>query len=133
MVNFVNYSYDNKRRSGTLKNFDNLLEKYAELCVKVGINIKEGQPLVINAPIEGLEFVRLLSKSAYELGASEVHVNWSDETLTKLKYKNSPMEVFENYPKWKADSLEDFAKRRAGFISISSSDPELLKEMDPKK
>ncbi|OLS02339.1 aminopeptidase [Tissierella creatinophila] len=116
-----------------MKNLDKLLEKYAKLCVKVGINIKEGQPLVINAPIEGLEFVRLLSKNAYELGASEVYVNWSDEVLTKLKYKNSPMEVFENYPKWKADSLEDFAKRGAGFISISSDDPELLKEMDPKK
>ena len=133
MLILINYRYNNKRRSGTLEDLNNLLENYAKLCVKVGINIKEGQPLVINAPIEGLEFVRLLSKSAYELGASEVHVNWSDEILTKLKYKNSSMEVFENYPKWKADSLEDFAKRGAGFISISSDDPELLKEMDPKK
>lgn len=116
-----------------MKNLDNLLDKYAQLCVKVGINIKEGQPLVVNAPIEGLEFVRKLAENAYKLGASEVHVNWSDELLTKLKYENSPMEVFENYPKWKADSLVDFAKRGAGFISISSEDPELLKEMDPKK
>lgn len=116
-----------------MKNLSNLLDSYAELCVKVGINIKEGQPLVINAPIEGLEFVRLLSKHAYELGASEVHVNWSDEELTKMKYKNSPMEIFENYPKWRANSLIEFAKRGAGFISISSDDPELLKEVDPKK
>lgn len=116
-----------------MDNFNELLDSYAKLCVKVGINIKKGQPLVINAPIEGLEFVRLLAENAYELGASEVHVNWSDEELTKMKYKNSPMEVFENYPKWKADSLEDFAERGAGFISISSEDPELLKEMDPEK
>lgn len=116
-----------------MKDLDKMLDKYAQLCVKVGINIKEGQPLVINAPIEGLEFVRKLAENAYELGASEVHVNWSDEKLIKLKYQNSPMEVFENYPQWKADSLVDFAERGAGFISISSEDPELLKEMDPKK
>lgn len=109
------------------------LNSYAKLCVEIGINIKPGQPLVISAPIEGVEFVRLLAENAYKLGASEVHVNWSDEELTKLKYKNSPMEVFENFPKWKADSMEDFAERGAGFISISSEDPELLKEMDPKK
>lgn len=112
---------------------DNIMDSYAKLCVKIGINIKRGQPLVINAPIEGVEFVRLLAENAYRLGASEVHVNWSDEDLTKLKYLNSPMDVFENFPKWKADSMEDFAERGAGFISISSSDPELLKEMDPKK
>lgn len=116
-----------------MESLDKMLDKYAHLCVKVGINIEEGQPLVINAPIEGLEFVRKLAENAYTLGASEVHVNWSDEKLTKLKYQNSPMEVFENYPKWKADGLIDFAKRGAGFISISSEDPELLKEMDPKK
>ncbi len=116
-----------------MENFNKLLEKYARLCVQVGVNIKKNQPLVINAPIEGLDFVRLLTKYAYELGASEVHVNWNDEVLTKLKYANSPMEVFENYPKWKADGLEDFAERGAAFISISSEDPELLKEADPKK
>lgn len=116
-----------------MKNLDEILDKYASLCVKVGINIKEGQPLVINAPTEGLKFVRLLAEKAYGLGASDVHVNWSDEELTKLKYRNAPMSVFENYPDWKRDSLVDYAKKGAGFISISSQDPELLKEMDPKK
>lgn len=116
-----------------MDNFDKLLGEYAKLCVEVGINIQKGQPLVVNAPIEALDFVRLLAKQAYNLGASDVHVNWSDEDLTKLKYENAPMEVFENYPKWKAESLVDYAERGAGFISISSQDPNLLKGMDAKK
>jgi len=110
-----------------------MLNEYAKLCVKVGINIQSGQPLVINSPIEGAYFVRLVAKNAYELGASEVHVNWNDEVLTKLKFENAPMEVFENFPKWYAESLEDYAKKGAGFLSISAQDPELLKEIDPKK
>jgi len=110
-----------------------MLNEYAKLCVKVGINIQSGQPLVINSPIEGAYFVRLLAKNAYELGASEVHVNWNDEVLTKLKFENAPMEVFENFPKWYAEGLEDYAKKGAGFLSISAQDPELLKEIDPKK
>lgn len=116
-----------------MKSFETILNEYAKLCVKVGINIQKGQPLVITAPIEGVDFVRLIAKNAYELGASEVHVNWNDEVLAKLKYENSPMEVFENFPKWYADGLEDYAKKGAGFISISAQDPELLKEIDPKK
>lgn len=116
-----------------MKNFETMLNEYAKLCVKVGINIQSGQPLVINSPIEGAYFVRLVAKNAYELGASEVHVNWNDEVLTKLKFENAPMEVFENFPKWYAEGLEDYAKKGAGFLSISAQDPELLKEIDPKK
>lgn len=116
-----------------MKSFNDKLNEYAKLCVTVGINLQMGEPLVINSPIEGAEFVRLVAKNAYEVGASEVHVNWNDEILTKLKYENAPMEVFENFPKWYADGMEDYAKKGAGFLSISAQDPELLKEIDPKK
>ena len=116
-----------------MSDFQSKLNEYAKLVVKVGINIQPGQPLVVNAPIEGVEFVRLIAKNAYEAGASEVYVNWSDEVITRLKYENAPMEVFENFPKWYADGLEDYAKKGAGYISISAQDPELLKNIDPKK
>ena len=116
-----------------MENFQEKLNEYAKLALKVGINVQEGQPLVINAPIEGLEFVRLLAKNAYELGVTDVHINWSDEELTKLKYENAPIDVFENYPQWKVDSRVDYAKQGAGFISISSADPNLLKDIDSDK
>lgn len=116
-----------------MKDFQSKLNEYAKLCVKVGINIQPGQPLVVHAPIEGVEFVRLIAKNAYEAGASEVYVNWNDEVITRLKYEYAPMEVFENFPKWYADGLEDYAKKGAGFLSISAQDPELLKGIDPKK
>lgn len=116
-----------------MDNFQKKLNDYANLLVKVGINLQPGEPLVISSPIEGVEFVRLIARNAYEAGASEVHVNWNDEVLTKLKYENAPMEVFENFPVWFGDGLVHYAKKGAGFISISAQDPELLKEIDPKK
>lgn len=120
-------------RGDCLESFNEKLNNYAKLCVSVGINLQSGEPLVINSPIEGADFVRLVAKNAYELGASEVHVNWNDETLSKLKFENSPMEIFENFPKWYADGLEYYAQKGAGFLSISANDPELLKDIDPKK
>jgi len=116
-----------------LDNFNNLLDKYANLCVRVGINIQKDQPLVINAPVEGVEFVRLLAKRAYEAGAKEVYVNWNDGDIPRMKFEYAPMEVFENFPKWYADGMEDYAEKGAGFISISAQDPYLLKGIDPKK
>lgn len=116
-----------------MDNFNALLDKYANLCVKVGINIQKDQPLVITAPVEGAEFVRLLAKHAYEAGAKEVHVNWNDDELTRMKFEYAPMEVFENFPKWYADGMEDYAEKGAGIISISARDPYLLKGIDSKK
>ena len=116
-----------------MKDFNKMLDEYARLCVEVGINIQKGQPLFISSPVEGAEFVRLVAKHAYELGAKEVHVNWNDEALIKMKYENAPMEVFETFPKWLADGMEEYAEDGAGFLSISARDPQLLKGIDPKK
>ena len=116
-----------------MNDFQKKLNEYAKLTVRVGINLQKGQPLVITAPVEGAEFVRLVARNAYEVGASDVHINWNDDTLTKLKYENAPIEVFEYFPKWKSDAMIDYAQRGAGFISIHAEDPELLKDIDPKK
>jgi aminopeptidase len=113
--------------------FQKRLNDYAKLTVEVGINLQKGQPLVISAPVEGADFVRLLAKNAYEHGASDVFINWHDDALTKLKYENAPMQVFESFPKWRAEAMIDYAEKGAGFISIHADDPELLKDADPKK
>ncbi|WFA08098.1 aminopeptidase [Tissierella sp. Yu-01] len=116
-----------------MEKFEHKLNEYAKLTIEVGINLQKDQPLVISAPVEGVEFVRLLAKYAYEAGANDVFINWSDDTLTKLKYENAPFEVFEDFPKWKQDTMIYYAEKGAGFISIHSDDPELLKDIDPKK
>lgn len=116
-----------------MKNFNKKLNDYAKLAVKVGINLQEGQPLVISAPVEGADFVRLVAKQAYSAGATDVFINWSDDALTRMKYENAPLEVFENFPKWKADAMEDYAQKGAGFLSIYAQDPELLKGIDTEK
>ena len=45
-----------------MSNFQKNLEKYAELAVKVGVNIQKGQTLVVNTMLEGAELVRLITK-----------------------------------------------------------------------
>lgn len=116
-----------------MDNFENLLSKYAELSVRVGVNLQKGQTLVINSPIECAEFTRIVAKEAYKAGAKEVHVEWSDEEITLIKFMNAPEESFKEFPKWKAEGYEDLAKNGAAFLSISASNPELLKDVDPKR
>ncbi|TDT51342.1 aminopeptidase [Fonticella tunisiensis] len=116
-----------------MEKFNEKLDKYAELAVRVGINIQPGQTLVIMAPIESADFVRRAAKKAYEAGAKNVHVEWSDEELTLIKFMNAPDEAFKEYPLWKAKGYEEMAKEGAAFLSISASNPDLLKDVDPER
>ncbi|WP_062105714.1 aminopeptidase [Bacillus niameyensis] len=113
-----------------MANFQENLEKYADLAVKVGVNVQKGQTLVVNASIEAAEFVRLVVKKAYETGAKNVVVNWNDDTVSRLKYDLAPDEAFNEYPMWRAREIEELAEQGAAFMSIVSSSPDLLKGVD---
>lgn len=110
-----------------------LKEKYAELALKTGVNLQKDQALVINSSIEGVEFTRIVAKKAYELGAKNVHVNWTDDELTLLKYENAPEEVLTDIPEWQVEKHLDFAKDGAALLAIRSTNPDLLKDIDPAR
>lgn len=112
---------------------DDVLKKYANLVLKIGVNIQKDQPLLINAPLEGVEFVRHLVKKAYELGAKDVHINWVDDELTYLRFHHVKDDVLKTYPNWRVEMQESFVKDKGAIISIHATDPDLLKDIDPQR
>ncbi len=116
-----------------MSNFQHNLEKYAELAVKVGVNIQKGQTLVVNSMLEGAELVRLITKKAYEVGAYNVIVNFSDDTINRLKYEYADDEVFKTYPKHRANEQNELAEQGAAYLSVISSSPGLLKGINPER
>ncbi|WP_164472719.1 aminopeptidase [Cohnella candidum] len=116
-----------------MTNFLKKLEQYAEITVKVGLNIQPGQALWINAPILAPELVRFITAKAYEAGAKDVYVEWYDDTITQLKYKMAPDEAFEQYPAWRVQAVEEIAENVGAYLLIDSRDPELLKDAAPDR
>lgn len=116
-----------------MSSFQEKIEKYAELAVKVGVNIQPGQTLVVRTPLTAVELVRAVAKKAYQAGAKNVHVDWSDEALIKTKYELAPDDAFHEYPEWIAKGYEELAANGAAFLSITGSDPDLLKDVDPER
>ncbi|MCA0988382.1 aminopeptidase [Guptibacillus algicola] len=107
-----------------------MLQKYAELALKRGVNLQENQMLVVNAPVESANFARLVAKRAYEIGAKTVHINWTDDTLDRLWYENAAQDVLENVPEWRVKMFDHFAQEGAALLSIRSTNPDLLKGID---
>lgn len=110
-----------------------MIDRYADLTVRVGVNLQWGQTLVITASVQSVDFVRRVVRKAYEAGAYDVHIEWKDGELTRLRYNLAPMESLRDYPLWKAKGLEELAERGAAFLHIDSSNPELLKGIESKR
>lgn len=105
---------------------EKLLKKYARLAVKMGVNIKENDTLCINSPIETADFARFIAEAAYEVGAKDVIVNYSDAKLTKIRLSNSSVDTLSTLPEWFGETYNYYARNGACFISISASDPDAL-------
>lgn len=116
-----------------MTNFNEKLTNYAELAVKVGVNIQPGQNLYIAATIDNPEFVRLLVKTAYEVGAKNVYVDWSDDVITRTRFELAPEEVFSEFPEWKVQERMTLADGGAAFMSIMSQSPDLLKGVESSR
>lgn len=114
-------------------NLEENIKKYAELVVEVGVNIQKDQYLMITSPISTAYFARELTHYAYRAGAKKVFVDYTDEELSKITYMNAPKEAFDEYPEWIAKGKEELASKNCAFISISASNPDLLKEVEPAR
>ncbi len=109
------------------------LKKYADLLVRVGVNLQKGQPLVVSAPIEAADLAREIVKSAYKNQASDVLVLWGDDETAKYDYKYRTIESLSKVPSWQKEQREDFIERKAAYIAVASDDPEVFKGCDTKK
>ncbi|CAM3263804.1 aminopeptidase [Sporolactobacillus spathodeae] len=116
-----------------MENFKKLLDNYASIAIQFGLNVQKNQDVMIFAPIESPEFVRLAVKKAYEAGAKNVFVEWSDEPTTRIRFESAPDAAFETYPNWQKQTYQELVDANAAFLYIYSPNPELLKGIDPAR
>ncbi|KIL50774.1 aminopeptidase 2 [Jeotgalibacillus alimentarius] len=110
-----------------------MFEKYADLAVRVGVNIQKDQLLYIGASIENAPFVRLVTKKAYEAGARQVFVDWADDEVSRMRYELAPADSFSEFPEWKKLEREALAEKGAAFMNIVSASPDLMKGVDSER
>ncbi|MDR1567838.1 MAG: aminopeptidase, partial [Streptococcaceae bacterium] len=112
-------------------NFEEQLEKYAELIVKVGVNVKENQTVVLSINTEQVALARLITKYAYQAGAKEVIVKWSDDVINRLFIEQaSDLETIQ--PSFILEN-EELLKAKASWINVVSSNPAALLGVDSQR
>lgn len=119
--------------AAAMKQLEPRLKLYAELLVRNGVAVQPGQELVISAPVEAAEFVRLCVRCGYEAGAGHVTLIWSDDVCSRLEYDNCELSYFETLPSWKAERMNSLAEMGACFLWLEGVDPDGMRGIDPAK
>ena len=116
-----------------IENFSEKLKKYAELIVKVGVNVQKGQPVVLYISVTQQELAHLIVEEAYGAGASEVMIEWKDTFSEREFLKHASEERLENIPEYIVKKGNYIAGKKAARISVMSADPGAYSGIDQKR
>jgi aminopeptidase len=113
--------------------FDQKLDRLAEVAVRVGLNLREGQELVLTAPVDALPLVRRIVDQAYKAGAKFVTPLISDDEITLARYRSAPDASFDFAPEWFYGGMTNAFRAGAARMAITGANPALLSGQDPQK
>ncbi len=118
------------------KKHQEMLAKYAEAIVKVGLNLRTGQRLIITlaatrgVPHQFAPLAREVAKAAYAVGAKYVDVIWGDEEILRLRAQYAPRDSFGEYSDWQIDAVTKMIANGDALLSIAGANPDLLGGLD---
>ena len=117
--------------------FDQNLRKYANLLVKVGVNITEGDLLYLRVSMTDDPNIRKLAhytiEAAYQAGAKYVDLIWNDEEAGKLRLLHAPEDSLDYVPNWRIQEAETYAEEGVARLVFFGSNPDLFAGIDHKK
>jgi len=107
--------------------------KYADLLINRCLCIKKNQPLLITAPLETIDFVRIVAKVAYEAGVKEIYFDFEDDILKhdQLKYLNNKELLNSKF--FNKSIYDEYAKKKAAFLILYANDPDIMFDIDKDK
>ncbi|MFN8178967.1 MAG: aminopeptidase [bacterium] len=112
--------------------FEQSLERYADVVVRIGVGLQKGQRLVVRASVETAPFTRAAVAAAYRAGARMVDVLWTDDQVDLARFRLAPRDSFDEFPTAVPNALLASGERGDAVLSVYATDPTLLKDQDPE-
>lgn len=109
------------------------LKNYAKLIVRAGVNVLDGQSVVIRADLDQSDFVLTVTEECYKAGAKKVEVEWDVQKLSKLHQKYRALDVLSRVEKWEEKRLAHRADTLPCMIYLLSEDPDGMNGIDREK
>lgn len=109
------------------------LKKYAELAIKIGLNVQKNDEVIITIAIDQATLAHLLVEQAYLAGARNVILQWQDEQKRRLDLTYQTETELKQVASFKNDLSHYIVDNRVKRLTVMSSDPQALADLDPRK
>lgn len=109
------------------------LSRYADVLIRIGLNVQPNQAISISGSLETAEFTRILASRLYDAGAGVVDIDWYDPPSRRMRLEKAPAAALTRVPKWQIQKSEQEIEENTGFIYIDAEDPDLLSGVDPSR
>jgi aminopeptidase len=113
--------------------FEMKLDRLAQIAVSCGLGLKAGQELMMTATLDAVPLARLITKYAYQAGATVVTTIYSDEESALIRFANAQDASFDAAPVWLYEGMAQAFRGGAARLAIAGNDPSLLSKQDPEK
>ena len=115
------------------QDFEQKLDRLAQIAVHSGLGLAPGQELVMTASIDALPLARRITEHAYKAGASLVTTLFADEESQLLRYRYGADVTFDAAAAWLYEGMAAAYKSGAARLAIAGGNPSLLAREDPEK
>jgi aminopeptidase len=118
----------------TQEEFSKKRKWYAELLVRFGLNVQEGQLVNISSEACNRDFALEVVEAAYKAGAKYVHLELGDPRVLKTRILSSKEEDLSYVPDYLTVKYKELVDEKAANLKIIGSEsPEILSDLPPKR
>ena len=110
-------------------NLEQMKQKYAYTLARVGLNVQKGQPVLVEAAIEGASFTPIFAEECYKLGASNVIVHYLDEPNMKVAAKYRSAEDVRKVEDWEELQCQKYLDQGACYVRLEGVNPALMEDV----
>lgn len=110
-----------------------LYKKYAKILLEYGVNLQKGQPLLISFPVEAIEFVRVLTQTACEMGTNDIYFDFDDAYLKHSLLEHIDTEQLDLSQFYNKKIFDEYAKKNAAILMLYADESDLMQDIDEEK
>ena len=105
-------------------------EKLARALVEVGVNIQEGETLLLLSDIEARDLAREVVAAAFARGAADAEIMWTDQISEHLRALYGTPDRLKVMPEWKKEGMDSLLGTGSTVrMSIFGSYPTLNRDV----
>ena len=114
--------------------YDHLIEAYARLVVRVGVNVQPGQRVVIMGQVEHAAVARAMAAEAYRVGASKVTIEYGDQHLARAAAELQPEDMLGTSLPHEIEGIRAWKDDKPALISLTGNpNPSIMDGLDPDR